>query len=162
VERVLNCEVETTGFVSSPRDISMDEVLNSDVKISGGELINDNEIIDKVLVVDIEKISYSKTHRNRPVTGALDYNDNPIEIKSIRKLKGENPLQDIVVSHILDESDKVTDKLKMKEYDSVKSYGHDVYICDYLIQNVLEIGVNSVHYDTTSQQGRVDGVLKNS
>jgi len=154
--------VETTGFVSSPRDISMDEVLNSDVKISGGELINDNEIIDKVLVVDIEKISYSKTHRNRPVTGALDYNDNPIEIKSIKKLKGESPLQDIVVSHILDESEKVTDKLKIKEDDLVKSYGCDVFMCDFLVQNVLEIGSNSINFDVTSQQGRVDGVLKNS
>jgi hypothetical protein len=152
--------VETTGFISTPRDISMDEVLNSDVKISGGELINDNEIIDKVLVVDIEKISYSKTHRNRPVTGALDYNDNPIEIKSIRKLKGENPLQDIVVSHILDESDKVTDKLKIKEDDSVKSYGHDVYMCDHLVQNVLDVGVNSIHYDTHHHQPIVDGILK--
>ena len=202
VDEVLNCEVETTGFVSSPRDISMGEVLDSDVKIRSGELIEENEMMDKVLeiqniqptergandmvdfvldvedyqawdgkqktkvnealenTIEIEKIGYSKTHRLRPVTGALDYNDNPIEIKSIRKLKGESPLQDIIVSQILDESDKVTDKLKMKEDDYVKTYSHDVYMCDHLVQNVLDIGVNSIHYDTHNHQPIVDGILK--
>ena len=160
VDEVLNNEVETTGFVSSPRDISMGEVLDSDVKIRSGELTEENEMMDKVLSVDIETIGYSKTHRLRPVTGALDYNDNPIEIKSIRKLKGENPFQDIIVSHILDESDKVTDKLKMKEDDYVKTYSHDVYMCDHLVQNVLDIGVNSIHYDTHNHQPIVDGILK--
>ena len=160
VDEVLNCEVETTGFVSSPRDISMGEVLDSDVKIRSGELTEENEMMDKVLSVDIETIGYSKTHRLRPVTGALDYNDNPVEIKSIEKLKGENPFQDIIVSHILDESDKVTDKLKMKEDDYVKTYSHDVYMCDHLVQNVLDIGVNSIHYDTHNHQPIVDGILK--
>ena len=160
VDEILNCEVETTGFVSSPRDISMGEVLDSDVKIRSGELTEENEMMDKVLSVDIETIGYSKTHRLRPVTGALDYNDNPIEIKSIRKLKGESPLQDIIVSQILDESDKVTDKLKMKEDDYVKTYSHDVYMCDHLVQNVLDIGVNSIHYDTHNHQPIVDGILK--
>ena len=118
--------------------------------------------VEKVLddTIDIETIGYSKTHRLRPVTGALDYNDNPIEIKSIRKLKGESPLQDIIVSQILDESDKVTDKLKMKEDDYVKTYSHDVYMCDHLVQNVLDIGVNSIHYDTHNHQPIVDGILK--
>jgi hypothetical protein len=202
LDEVLNCEVETTGFVSSPRDISMGEVLDSDVKIRSGELIEENEMMDKVLeiqniqptergandmvdfvldvedyqawdgkqktkvnealenTIEIEKIGYSKTHRLRPVTGALDYNDNPVEIKSIEKLKGENPFQDIIVSHILDESDKVTDKLKMKEDDYVKTYSHDVYMCDHLVQNVLDIGVNSIHYDTHNHQPIVDGILK--
>ena len=118
--------------------------------------------VEKVLddTIDIETIGYSKTHRLRPVTGALDYNDKPIEIKSIRKLKGESPLQDIIVSQILDESDKVTDKLKMKEDDYVKTYSHDVYMCDHLVQNVLDIGVNSIHYDTHNHQPIVDGILK--
>ena len=160
VDEVLNNEVETTGFVSSPRDISMGEVLDSDVKIRSGELTEENEMMDKVLSVDIETIGYSKTHRLRPVTGALDYNDNPVEIKSIEKLKGENPFQDIIVSQILDESDKVTDKLKMKEDDYVKTYSHDVYMCDHLVQNVLDIGVNSIHYDTHNHQPIVDGILK--
>ena len=160
VDEVLNNEVETTGFVSSPRDISMGEVLDSDVKIRSGELTEENEMMDKVLSVDIETIGYSKTHRLRPVTGALDYNDNPVEIKSIRKLKGESPLQDIIVSQILDESDKVTDKLKMKEDDYVKTYSHDVYMCDHLVQNVLDVGVNSIHYDTHNHQPIVDGILK--
>ena len=160
VDEVLNNEVETTGFVSSPRDISMGEVLDSDVKIRSGELTEENEMMDKVLSVDIETIGYSKTHRLRPVTGALDYNDNPVEIKSIEKLKGENPFQDIIVSQILDESDKVTDKLKMKEDDYVKTYSHDVYMCDHIVQNVLDIGVNSIHYDTHNHQPIVDGILK--
>ena len=138
----------------------VDEVLDSDVKIRSGELTEENEMMDKVLAVEIEKIGYSKTHRLRPVTGALDYNDNPVEIKSIEKLKGENPFQDIIVSHILDESDKVTDKLKMKEDDYVKTYSHDVYMCDHLVQNVLDVGVNSIHYDTHNHQPIVDGILK--
>lgn len=117
-----------------------------------------NEALENT--IEIEKIGYSKTHRLRPVTGALDYNDNPVEIKSIRKLKGESPLQDIIVSHILDESDKVTDKLKIKEDDYVKTYSHDVYMCDHLVQNVLDIGVNSIHYDTHNHQPIVDGILK--
>jgi hypothetical protein len=117
-----------------------------------------NEALENT--IEIEKIGYSKTHRLRPVTGALDYNDNPVEIKSIRKLKGESPLQDIIVSHILDESDKVTDKLKMKEDDYVKTYSHDVYMCDHLVQNVLDVGVNSIHYDTHNHQPIVDGILK--
>jgi hypothetical protein len=92
----------------------------------------------------------------------LNYGTDTIEIKSIRKLKGESPLQDIVVSHILDESEKVTDKLKIKEDDRVKSYSCDIFMCDFLVQNVLEIGSNSINFDVTSQQGRVDGVLKNT
>jgi len=91
----------------------------------------------------------------------LSGSQSSIEIKSIRKLKGESPLQDIVVSHILDESDKVTDKLKIAEDDDM-TYGHNVYMCDHLVKNVLYIGANSISFDTTSQQGRVDGVLKNS
>jgi hypothetical protein len=199
----------------------MGEVLDSDVKISSGEMIDENEMMNKVLeiqniqptergtsdmvdfvldvedytpwdgkikhqvsevitqspkliekqydidvvldnTIEIEKIGYSKTHRLRPVTGALDYNDNPVEIKSIEKLKGENPFQDIIVSHILDESDKVTDKLKMKEDDYVKTYSHDVYMCDHLVQNVLDVGVNSIHYDAHNHQPIVDGILKNA
>ena len=90
----------------------------------------------------------------------MNYGTDTIEIKSIRKLKGESPLQDIVVSHILDESEKVTDKLKIAE-DNI-TYGHNVFMCDFLVQNVLDIGSNSINFNTTSQQGRVDGVLKNS
>ena len=160
VDEVLNNEVETTQSALAHYGAMVDEVLDSDVKIRSGELTEENEMMDKVLSVDIETIGYSKTHRLRPVTGALDYNDNPIEIKSIRKLKGESPLQDIIVSHILDESDKVTDKLKMKEDDYVKTYSHDVYMCDHLVQNVLDIGVNSIHYDTHNHQPIVDGILK--
>jgi len=117
--------------------------------------------------------------RLRPVTGALDYNpetmdsvigglknevkkvlDSTVEINSIEKLKGENPFQDIIVSHILDESDKVTDKLKIKEDDYVKTYSHDVYMCDHLVQNVLDVGVNSIHYDAEPHTQLVDGILK--
>ena len=60
----------------------------------------------------------------------------------------------------IDESDKVTNKLKMKEDDYVKTYSHDVYMCDHLVQNVLDIGVNSIHYDTHNHQPIVDGILK--
>jgi hypothetical protein len=96
------------------------------------------------------------------INNVLNYGADTIEIKSIRKLKGESPLQDIIVSNILDESEKVTDKLKIKEDDRVKSYSCDVFMCDFLVQNVLDIGSNSINFDVTSQQGRVDGVLKNS
>ena len=160
VDEILNCEVETTQSALAHYGAMVDEVLDSDVKIRSGELTEENEMMDKVLSVDIDTIGYSKTHRLRPVTGALDYNDNPVEIKSIEKLKGENPFQDIIVSQILDESDKVTDKLKMKEDDYVKTYSHDVYMCDHLVQNVLDIGVNSIHYDTHNHQPIVDGILK--
>ena len=161
VDEVLNNEVKTTDKVGSQFCVEVDAVITFEVeKTSHGTLIDEDKIMDEVLSVDIETIGHSKTHRLRPVTGALDYNDNPVEIKSIRKLKGESPLQDIIVSHILDESDKVTDKLKMKEDDYVKTYSHDVYMCDHLVQNVLDIGVNSIHYDTHNHQPIVDGILK--
>lgn len=136
-----------------------------------------NEVLESA--IEIEKIGHLKTHRLRPVTGALDYNvdsmdsvigglknevkkvlDSTVEINSIEKLKGENPFQDIIVSHILDESDKVTDKLKIKEDDYVKTYSHDVYMCDHLVQNVLDVGVNSIHYDAEPHTQLVDGILK--
>jgi hypothetical protein len=160
--------------------IDEDKII-SEVITQSPKLIEKQYDVDVVLdnTIEIEKIGHLKTHRLRPVTGALDYNpetmdsvigglknevkkvlDNPIEIKSIKKLKGESPLQDIIVSHILDESDKVTDKLKMKEDDYVKTYSHDVYMCDHLVQNVLDIGVNSIHYDTHNHQPIVDGILK--
>lgn len=160
MNEVLNCEVDTTIASHSGVYRKVDEVLNYEVKTTKRAVMDYIDEVDEVLAVDIEKIDYSKTHRLRPVTGALDYNDNPVEIKSIRKLKGESPLQDIIVSHILDESDKVTDKLKMKEDDYVKTYSHDVYMCDHLVQNVLDIGVNSIHYDTHNHQPIVDGILK--
>jgi len=136
-----------------------------------------NEVLENA--IEIEKIGHLKTHRLRPVTGALDYNpdttekvignlkrevnevlDSTVEINSIEKLKGDNPFQDIIVSHILDESDKVTDKLMMKEDDYVKTYSHDVYMCDHLVQNVLDVGVNSIHYDAEPHTQLVDGILK--
>lgn len=136
-----------------------------------------NEVLESA--IEIEKIGHLKTHRLRPVTGALDYNpetmdsvigglknevnkvlDSTVEINSIEKLKGENPFQDIIVGHILDESDKVTDKLKIKEGDYVKTYSHDVYMCDHLVQNVLDVGVNSIHYDAEPHTQLVDGILK--
>jgi hypothetical protein len=163
-------------------EIVTNEVLNFEVEtIKDGELIDEDKFMDEVLSVDIETIDYSKTHRLRPVTGALDHNietsegvkgnlkyevrnvlEHTIEINSIEKLKGENPLQDIVVSHILDESDKVTDKLVIKEEEYVKTYSHGVYMCDHLIQNVLDIGVNSIHYDAESHEPLIDGILKKS
>jgi hypothetical protein len=153
----------------------VDEVLDSDVKISGGEMIEEDEMMNKVL--EIQNIQPTERGANDMVDFVLDVEDytawdgklkplvnkvldSTVEIKSIRKLKGESPLQDIIVSHILDESDKVTDKLKMKEDDSIKSYGHDVYMCDHLVQNVLDVGVNSIHYDTHHHQPIVDGILK--
>ncbi len=185
VDEVLNCEVETTSNAFEIPESLVDDVLNYEVEktegvfyndeivtqevldfsietTKSGELIEEDKIMDDVLesAIEIEKIGHLKTHRLRPVTGALDYNDNPVEINSIEKLKGENPFQDIIVSHILDESDKVTDKLKIKEDDSIKSYGHDVYMCDHLVQNVLDVGVNSIHYDAEPHTQLIDGILK--
>jgi len=141
VGEVLNCEVETIGEAYHNDDYVTEEILNNTINTYGpGNLVDEEKHINNV----------------------LNYGTDTIEIKSIRKLKGESPLQDIVVSHILDESEKVTDKLKIKEDDRVKSYGCDVFMCDFLVQNVLEIGSNSINFDVTSQQGRVDGVLKNS
>jgi hypothetical protein len=141
VEEVLNHDVETIGEAYHNDDYVTEEILNNTINTyRSGELVDEEKLINNV----------------------LNYGADTIEIKSIRKLKGESPLQDIVVSHILDESEKVTDKLKIKEDDLVKSYGCDVFMCDFLVQNVLEIGSNSINFDVTSQQGRVDGVLKNS
>jgi hypothetical protein len=33
---------------------------------------------------------------------------------------------------------------------------------DRMLDFVLDVGPNSINFDTTSQQGRVDGVLKNT
>jgi hypothetical protein len=153
----------------------------NEVLTQSPKLIEKQYDVDVVLnnTIEIEKIGHLKTHRLRPVTGALDYNpetmdsvkgnlkyevrkvlEETVEINSIEKLKGENPFQDIIVSHILDESDKVTDKLKIKEGDYVKTYSHDVYMCDHLVQNVLDVGVNSIHYDAEPHTQLIDGILK--
>jgi hypothetical protein len=125
-------------------------------------LVDEEKLINNVLNYGVKTSEHSDAGCDFLVNDILFGTPSSIEIKSIRKLKGESPLQDIVVSHILDESEKVTDKLKIKEDDRVKSYGCDVFMCDFLVQNVLEIGSNSINFDVTSQQGRVDGVLKNS
>ena len=163
VEEVLTHNVETTGFVSSPRPLSTEEVLNHNVETIGEAYINDNYVTEEILNNTINTYGPGNlVDEEKHINNVLNYGTDTIEIKSIKKLKGESPLQDIFVSHILDESEKVTDKLKIKEDDLVKSYGCDVFMCDFLVQNVLEIGSNSINFDVTSQQGRVDGVLKNS
>ena len=169
-------DVEDYQAWNGKQETKVNEVLTQSPK-----LIEKQYDVDVVLnnTIEIEKIGHLKTHRLRPVTGALDYNpetmdsvkgnlkyevrkvlEETVEINSIEKLKGENPFQDIVVSHILDESDKVTDKLKMKEDDYVKTYSHGVYMCDHLVQNVLDVGVNSIHYDAEPHTQLVDGILK--
>jgi hypothetical protein len=140
VEEVLNHDVETTSEAYYNDDYVTEEVLNNTINTyRSGELIDEEKFINNV----------------------LNYGTSEIEIKTVEKLRGENPFQDVVVSHILDESDKVTDKLKIAEDDNM-TYGHDVFMCEHLVQNVLDIGANSISFDTTSQQGRVNGVLKNS
>jgi hypothetical protein len=124
---------------------------------------NDNYVTEEILNNTIDTYGPgSLVDEEKHINNVLNYGTDTIEIKSIKKLKGESPLQDIIVSNILDESEKVTDKLKIKEDDRVKSYGCNVFMCDFLVQNVLDIGSNSINFDVTSQQGRVDGVLKNS
>jgi len=158
VEEVLNFEVETTNRVRQRRYEIVDKVLTI-----GEAYINDNYVTEEILNNTINTYGPGNlVDEEKHINNVLNYGTDTIEIKSIRKLKGESPLQDIVVSHILDESEKVTDKLKIKEDDRVKSYSCDVFMCDFLVQNVLEIGSNSINFDVTSQQGRVDGVLKNS
>jgi len=162
VEEVLNCEVETTCFEVLSLNATVEEVLNHDVKTIGEAYHNDNYVTEEILNNTIDTYDSGELVVGSLINNVLNYGTDTIEIKSIRKLKGESPLQDIIVSNILDESEKVTDKLKIKEDDRVKSYGCDVFMCDFLVQNVLEIGSNSINFDVTSQQGRVDGVLKNS
>ena len=163
VEKVLNCEVKTTSPHNDCGGWAVEEVLNHDVKTTGEAYHNDDYVTEEILNNTINTYGPGNlVDEEKHINNVLNYGTDTIEIKSIRKLKGESPLQDIVVSHILDESEKVTDKLKIKEDDLVKSYGCDVFMCDFLVQNVLEIGSNSINFDVTSQQGRVDGVLKNS
>jgi hypothetical protein len=163
VEEVLNHEVKTTVKVQWAQEGLVEEVLNHDVKTIGEAYINDDYVTEEILNNTINTYGPGNlVDEEKHINNVLNYGTDTIEIKSIKKLKGESPLQDIVVSHILDESEKVTDKLKIKEDDLVKSYGCDVFMCDFLVQNVLDIGSNSINFDVTSQQGRVDGVLKNS
>jgi hypothetical protein len=163
VKEVLNHNVETTGFVSSPRPISTEEVLNHDVKTIGEAYQNDDYVTEEILNNTIDTYDSGElVDEEKLINNVLNYGADTIEIKSIESMNGESPFQDIVVGHILDESEKVTDKLKIKEDDRVKSYSCDVFMCDFLVQNVLDIGSNSINFDVTSQQGRVDGVLKNS
>jgi hypothetical protein len=163
VDEVLNHEVETTQWEDLPLNRMVEELLNHDVKTIGEAYINDDYVTEEILNNTINTYGPGNlVDEEKHINNVLNYGTDTIEIKSIRKLKGESPLQDIVVSHILDESEKVTDKLKIKEDDLVKSYGCDVFMCDFLVQNVLEIGSNSINFDVTSQQGRVDGVLKNT
>jgi hypothetical protein len=163
VKEVLNHEVKTTVKVQWAQEGLVEEVLNHDVKTIGEAYHNDDYVTEEILNNTINTYrSGELVDEEKLVNNVLNYGADTIEIKSIRKLKGESPLQDIVVGHILDESEKVTDKLKIKEDDRVKSYSCDVFMCDFLVQNVLDIGSNSINFDVTSQQGRVDGVLKNS
>jgi hypothetical protein len=163
VEEVLNHDIKTTSFVASSRPISTGEALNHNVETIGEAYINDNYVTEEILNNTIDTYDSGElVDEEKLVNNVLNYGTDTIEINSIERMNGESPFQDIVVSHILDESEKVTDKLKIKEDDRVKSYSCDVFMCDFLVQNVLEIGSNSINFDTTSQQGRVDGVLKNS
>ena len=162
VDEVLNHEVETTGFVSGSRPLSTEEVLNHNVETIGEAYINDNYVTEEILNNAIDTYDSGELVVDSLMNNILNYGTDTIEINSIERMNGESPFQDIVVSHILDESEKVTDKLKIKEDDRVKSYSCDVFMCDFLVQNVLDIGSNSINFDVTSQQGRVDGVLKNS
>jgi hypothetical protein len=162
VEEVLNHDVETTCFEVLSLNATVEEVLNHDVVTVGEAYHNDDYVTEEILNNTINTYrSGELVDEEKLINNVLNYGADTIEIKSIRKLKGESPLQDIVVSHILDESEKVTDKLKIKEDDDI-TYGHNVCMCDFLVQNVLDIGSNSINFDVTSQQGRVDGVLKNS
>jgi hypothetical protein len=49
VEEVLNHNVETTGFVSSPRPLSTEEVLNHNVKTTGEAYHNDDYVTEEIL-----------------------------------------------------------------------------------------------------------------
>jgi len=140
----------------------VEEVLNHDVETIGEAYINDNYVTEEILNNTIDTYDSGELVVGSLMNNVLNYGTDTIEINSIERMNGESPFQDIVVGHILDESEKVTDKLKIKEDDLVKSYGCDVFMCDFLVQNVLEIGSNSINFDVTSQQGRVDGVLKNT
>ena len=156
VDEVLNCEVETTQVHLHEHRIQVDEVLNNEVKTTTRSREYSTTSVDKVLNFDSVLISHGELiEEDKMMEDILS-----VEINSIGKLKGENPFQDIVVSHILDESEKVTDKLVIKEDEYVKTYSHDVYMCDHLVQNVLDVGVNSIHYDTHHHQPLVDGILK--
>jgi hypothetical protein len=163
VEEVLNHEVKTTVKVQWAQEGLVEEVLNHDVKTTGEAYHNDDYVTEEILNNTIDTYDSGElVDEEKLINNVLNYGTDTIEINSIERMKGESPFQDIVVSHILDESEKVTDKLKIKEDDRVKSYSCDVFMCDFLVQNVLEIGSNSINFDVTSQQGRVDGVLKNS
>jgi hypothetical protein len=163
VEEVLNCDVETTSFEVLSLNATVEEVLNHNVETIGEAYINDNYVTEEILNNTIDTYDSGElVDEEKLINNVLNYGADTIEINSIERMKGESPFQDIVVSHILDESEKVTDKLKIKEDDLVKSYSCDVFMCDFLVQNVLDIGSNSINFDVTSQQGRVYGVLKNS
>ena len=163
VDKILNHEVETTCFEVLSLNATVEEVLNHDVETIGEAYINDDYVTEEILNNTINTYGPGEmVEEEEVINNVLNYGADTIEIKSIERMNGESPFQDIVVSHILDESEKVTDKLKIKEDDRVKSYSCDVFMCDFLVQNVLDIGSNSINFDVTSQQGRVDGVLKNS
>ena len=163
VDKVLNHEVKTTAGETLKLEATVEEVLNHNVKTTGEAYHNDDYVTEEILNNTINTYDSGElVDEEKLINNVLNYGADTIEINSIERMKGESPFQDIVVSHILDESEKVTDKLKIKEDDRVKSYSCDVFMCDFLVQNVLDIGSNSINFDVTSQQGRVDGVLKNS
>lgn len=159
VDEVLNNEIETTEMHLTPRQWKVDDVLNNEVKTTIPADWENGGGVDEVLNYEVEKTE-GVFYNDEIVT--QEVLDNTIEINSIEKLKGESPFQNIVVSHILNESDKVTDKLKMEEDKTIYTYGHDVYMCDHLVQNVLDVGVNSIHYDAEPHTQLVDGILKKS
>jgi len=128
----------------------VEEVLNHDVKTTGEAYINDDYVTEEILNNTINTYDSGELKEEEEViNNVLNYGTDTIEINSIERMNGESPFQDIVVSHILDESEKVTDKLKIKEDDRVKSYSCDVFMCDFLVQNVLDIGSNSINFSTT-------------
>ena len=162
VEEVLNCDVETTCFEVLSLNATVEEVLNHEVETIGEAYQNDDYVTEEILNNTIDTYGPGNlVDEEKHINNVLNYGTSEIEIKTVEKLRGENPFQDVIVGHILDESDKVTDKLKIAE-DNNMTYGHDVFMCEHLVQNVLEIGSNSISFDVTSQQGRVNGVLKNS
>ena len=163
LEEVLNHGVETTKHLAFDLYTQVEEVLNHDVETIGEAYHNDDYVTEEILNNTINTYrSGELVDEEKQINNVLNYGTDTIEIKTIEKLRGENDIQNFMVSEILNNSEKVTDKLKIVEDKSVKTYGHNVFMCNHLVQNVLDIGSNSISYDTTSQQGRVDGVLKNS
>ena len=142
---------KTVGSVLNFKE-EVEEVLNCEIKTTVARISNRFELVEEVLNCEVKTTEPSHRYCHGEVEEVFN-----CKVKTTQtSLQPRQSLVEEVLNH---NDDYVTEKIRNH---TINTYGHNIFMFDFLVQDVLDIGSNSINFDTTSQQGRVDGVLKNS